>query len=255
MEKIESRDNPRIKEYGKIATSRKMREQTSLFVLEGRKLLEEAERSGIKVEQIFVTESYCRQHPEVTKKQGVFLISEPVERKISQSQSPQGVYAVCKKLDKPQNLDKIDSNGSYIALWDLQDPGNVGTVIRGADAMGLSGVIVSKNCCDLYNLKTIRAAMGSLFRVPVFVVEMEEFLHTTPLQSYAAVVDADAIPVTGVDFSGAVAVIGNEGRGLSRQQAACCHKRITIPMRGNAESLNAAMAATVLMWEMARAAL
>ena len=121
--------------------------------------------------------------------------------------------------------------------------------------MGLSGVILSENCCDLYSLKTLRAAMGSLFRVPVFTVEMEQFLLGTPLTSYAAVVTPDALPATQVPYRGAVAVIGNEGRGLSPEQAAACSAKITIPMRGNAESLNAAMAAAILMWEMARAAL
>ena len=157
-----------------------------------------------------------------------------------------------KKLDKPENLAKIDCNGSYVALWDLQDPGNVGTILRGADAMGLSGVILSESCCDLYNLKTIRAAMGSLFRIPVMRVDLAAFLKESGLRSYAAVVDADARPVGTADFKGAVAVIGNEGNGLSKEQAFLCSERITIPMAGNAESLNAAMAATILMWEMAR---
>ncbi|MGI5894783.1 MAG: TrmH family RNA methyltransferase [Candidatus Merdivicinus sp.] len=255
MERIESKDNARVKEYVKAASMRKFREQSGKFVLEGGKLLEEAVRSGIRVERIFVSENYWERHPETVKCGETFLISEAVETRISQSQTPQGVYALCKKLDKPENLDKIDSNGSYIALWDLQDPGNVGTIIRGADAMGLSGVFVSRGCCDLYNLKTLRAAMGSLFRMPVYEVEMKQFLAETPLRSYAAVVDADAQPVIGVDFRGAVAVIGNEGRGLSLEQADACSGKMTIPMRGNAESLNAAMAATILMWEMARAAL
>lgn len=255
MEKIESRDNAKIKEYVKIASSRKRREESGKFVLEGLKLLEEAERSGVFIERVFVTERCLAARPELAGKPGVTLISEAVEGKISQSAAPQGVYALCKKLDKPENLGKIDSNGSYIALWDLQDPGNVGTIIRCADAMGLSGVILSENCCDLYSLKTLRAAMGSLFRVPVFTVEMERFLLETPLTSYAAVVTPDALPATQVSYQGAVAVIGNEGRGLSPEQAAACSAKITIPMRGNAESLNAAMAAAILMWEMARAAI
>ncbi len=259
MERIESRENARIKEYGKLAISRKHRDQSGKFVLEGIKLLGEAVRCGLQTEQVFVTESCFSSHSEleelVAGKKNVFLISDAVESRISQSQSPQGVYAVCKKLDKPQNLDTIDSNGSYLALWDLQDPGNVGTIIRGADAMGLNGIFLSRNCCDLYNLKTIRAAMGSLFRVPVYLVDMASFLKESKLRSYAAVVTPNALPVTKVDFRGAVTVIGNEGNGLSDEQAASCTERITIPMLGNAESLNAAMAATILMWEMARAAL
>lgn len=253
MERIQSKENGRIKEYGKLASSRKYREETGCFVLEGEKLFKEALRSGVAVEQVFVTPAYRNAHLE-TDFSGLsaFEVEGAAEERLSQSKTPQGLYAVCKKLDKPENLAKIDCNGSYVALWDLQDPGNVGTILRGADAMGLSGVILSESCCDLYNLKTIRAAMGSLFRIPVMRVDLAAFLKESGLRSYAAVVDADARPVGTADFKGAVAVIGNEGNGLSKEQVSLCSERITIPMAGNAESLNAAMAATILMWEMAR---
>ena len=253
MERIQSKENGRIKEYGKLASSRKYREETGCFVLEGEKLFKEALRSGVAVEQVFVTPAYRNAHPETDfSGLSVFEVEGAAEERLSQSKTPQGLYAVCKKLDKPENLAKIDCNGSYVALWDLQDPGNVGTILRGADAMGLSGVILSESCCDLYNLKTIRAAMGSLFRIPVMRVDLSAFLKESGLRSYAAVVDADARPVGTADFKGAVAVIGNEGNGLSKEQASLCSERITIPMAGNAESLNDAMAATILMWEMAR---
>ena len=256
MEKIESRDNGRVKNYGKIASSRKYREKTGRFVIEGRKLFEEASLCGVETELVFVTQAFLAAHPEtaalLAKRDRAFLIPPGVEGKISQSQSPQGIYAVCKKLDKRENLDTIDSNGFYLALWDLQDPGNVGTVIRCADAMGISGVVLSRGCCDLYSLKTLRAAMGSIFRVPIWVTDMEAFLETTALKSYAAVVDPGAQKATETDFRGSVTVIGNEGNGLSEAQRSCCQCPITSPMRGNAESLNAAMAASILIWEMAR---
>lgn len=255
MESIQSKDNSRVKEYAKLASSRKYREETGRFVLEGEKLFGEALRSGVEVERVFVTAEFRAAHPELEgtlEGLSAFEVGGAAEGRMSLSQSPQGLYAVCKKLDKPENLAKIDCNGSYIALWDLQDPGNVGTILRGADAMGLSGVILSENCCDLYNLKTIRAAMGSLFRVPVWCADLAAFLKGCGLRSYAAVVDPGVLPVGKADFRGAVAVIGNEGNGLSPEQAAACSERMTIPMAGNAESLNAAMAATILMWEMAR---
>ncbi len=253
MERIESKDNIRVKEYAKLALSRKFRDETGRFVLEGEKLFQEALRSGVEVERVFVTGKFREAHPDLEQdfvRMAAFEIAGGAAERLAQSKTPQGLYAVCKKLDKPENLDKIDCNGRYIGLWDLQDPGNVGTILRGADAMGLSGVVVSENCCDLYNLKTIRAAMGSLFRIPVLRVNMERFLKESGLRSYAAVVDSDAPPVGTADFKGVVVVIGNEGNGLTKAQAAACSGRITIPMRGNAESLNAAMAATILMWEM-----
>ena len=258
METIFSKDNGRIREYGKLSSDRKYRRQQGRFVLEGAKLLEEAVRCGLPVEEAFVTQRAFSAFPTLfTGLQAlgtpVFLLSGDAEKKLSQSVSPQGVYAVCKKLDKPVNLATINNNSRYIALWDLQDPGNVGTIIRTADAMGIDGVILSENCCDLYNLKTVRAAMGSLFRMPVAVTDMASFLRGIKgkVDSYAAVLDPDAAPFSG--FSrGAVVVIGNEGNGLTASQAACCDYQTTIPMAGRAESMNAAMAATIFLWEMAK---
>ena len=183
----------------------------------------------------------------------MYQISEAVEKKIASSLTPQGIYAICKKLDKPLKLDKIENNGCFVALWNLQDPGNVGTIFRVADAMGLSGVILSENCCDVYNMKTIRSAMGSLFRMPFLITGMSEFLAERKLTSYAAVVDSDAEKLSDIKFeNNSVVVIGNEGNGLSSEQVQSCDRRITIPMKGSAESLNAAMAATILIWEMAK---
>ena len=258
MEKVFSKDNSRVKEYGKLASDRKYRQQKNAFVLEGYKLLEEALRCGILPEEVFVTERFlATKEAVVTKLESlsvpVLLLSGDAEKKLSQSVSPQGVYAVCRKIDRPIDLDAIDKNSRLIALWDLQDPGNVGTIIRTADAMGIDGVLLSESCCDLYNLKTIRAAMGSLFRIPVSVVEMSSFLQSIKgkVTSYAAVLDEKAEVFSGFS-EGAVVVIGNEGNGLSESQADHCDKKTMIPMTGNTESMNAAMAATVFLWEMAK---
>ncbi len=258
MEKITARDNEKIKRYKKLASQKKARDEQGLFVIEGVKLFEEAVRSNVEVERAFLSERFLPRWENLKKPNDmppVYLISEEVERKIAVSLSPQGIYAVCKKLDKPLNLGKIDNNGKFIALWDLQDPGNVGTIFRAADAMGISGIVISENCCDLYNLKTIRSAMGSLFRVPFVVTDMKTFLreYGEVLHPYAAVVDKNALPLLKVDFaSGGLVVIGNEGNGLSPDQVSCCRDRLTIPMPGSAESLNAAMAATIIIWEMAK---
>ena len=258
MEKITAKDNEKIKRYAKLLSQKKERDEQGRFVIEGSKLFEEAVRSGVQVEQVFLSQSFLPRWERLQKPSVMppaFLISEAVEHKIAGFPAPQGLYAVCKKLDKPLNLGKIDNNSKFIALWNLQDPGNVGTIFRAADAMGISGIILSENCCDMYNLKTIRSAMGSLFRMPFLVVDMEAFLreHQDALHSYAAVVDRDALLLTDVDFSGGcIVVIGNEGNGLLPEQANCCEGRLTIPMPGSAESLNAAMAATIIIWEMAK---
>ncbi|MBR6790611.1 MAG: RNA methyltransferase [Oscillospiraceae bacterium] len=256
MEKITSKDNPKVREYAKLGSLRKYRQEKNAFVIEGGKLLEEALRSGIEVLSVYVTDrwlegEWARLIDGLEEK--TTWISDAVEQKIRQSQTPQGVYAVCRMLDNPVNPDKMEMNGTLLGLWNLQDPGNVGTMIRAADAMGVDGVVLSRDCCDLYNLKTLRAAMGSLFRMPVLVTDMAGFLekYRGEVTGFAAVVTGGE-DLTEVDFPGkSMIVIGNEGNGLSPEQAEACDRKVTIPMRGNAESLNAAMAATILLWEMA----
>lgn len=258
MEEIVSKDNSRIRAYHKLASSKKERQQQGAFVIEGDKLLGEALRCGLNIRWVFVTREWLDASGQALLGQlgstPVFLVEGAARQRLSQFPSPQGVWAVCSMLDNPVNPDKMNSNGALLGLWDLQDPGNVGTMIRTADAMGLDGVVLSRECCDLYNMKTLRAAMGSLFRMPVLVTDMEAFLDRWrgQITSYAAVV-GEATPLTGVTFPGrSIVLIGNEGNGLSAHQAACCDSRITIPMTGRAESLNAAMAATILMWELSK---
>lgn len=252
MEKITSKENSRIKAYAKLAASRKERQRQGAFVLEGEKLLAEALRCGAEIQSVFVGERWLARSGESLPSailENCILVSEGVEQRLAQSQTPQGVYAVCSMLDNPVNLAKMEEGGCLLGLWDLQDPGNVGTMIRTADAMGMDGVVLSRECCDLYSLKTLRAAMGSTFRMPLLVTDMAEFLGESGFVSFAAVV-GEAEPLGKLQFpKKSIIVIGNEGNGLSPEQVSCCSRRVTIPMKGRAESLNAAMAAAILMWE------
>lgn len=257
METIASKDNPRIREYAKLSSQKKARVTSGQFVLEGVKLLEEAVRCQVEVESVFITQQCLDSGKKQLAalaglKDRTYLVSGAAEQRLSQSQSPQGVYAVCKL---PQNAPVFHEKGRFLGLWDIQDPGNVGTMIRTADALGFDGVILSHGCCDLYNLKTIRAAMGSLFRMPLLQTDMASFLdeHRGQLHSFASVVDKTAPKLTDIHFpDSSIILIGNEGNGLSKEQVALCDERLTIPMQGNAESFNAAMAATILMWELAK---
>jgi TrmH family RNA methyltransferase len=145
-------------------------------------------------------------------------------------------------------------NGRYVVLFGLQDPGNVGMVIRTADALGMDGIILSGSC-DLYSPKVIRSTMGSVFRTDIMIENDAEklfaMLEENSVQTSAAVIDSDAVPVTECVFTGKQAVfIGNEGNGLPRETAERCSRRIIIPMNGSINSLNAAMAAGILMWEL-----
>lgn len=261
MNQITSRDNKGIKEYIKLARSRAFREETGWFALETVKLVQEALDSGVEFVKLYVTPSLLETHPDLVEQAQSAggqcnVISSQLEEKMSQTGNSRGCFAVCKRLDKLHHIDKIGKKGRLLFLNGLQDNGNVGTILRTADALGADGVILSKDCCDLYALKTLRAAMGSAFRVPVYRSQhpQEDLLALgKDFVTCAAVVDRDACPVTEMQFGqSTILVIGNEGNGLPEQLVSCCRVRITIPMAGKAESLNAAMAAGILTWEMLR---
>ena len=184
------------------------------------------------------------------------MITEEISRRLGDTQSPQGIFCICEVLDKRPGDDTIEKNGSYIALENIQDPSNLGAVARTAEALGLSGLIVSGGC-DLYSPKAQRAAMGSLLRVPVLRMDsMEAALHACRAQGmrlFASTPRVDALSVAEAGLGPrTVCVVGNEGAGVTRETMALCDALVTIPMRGRAESLNASAAAAILMWEMMR---
>lgn len=261
MDTITSRNNPKIKYYSKLTADSSFRKSEGLFTLEGQRLCCDASQSGICVTDAFVTENAMKKYASsldllIEKSDRFFIINDEVSARISDTKNSQGVFCICKTLDKQHNIDKINYNGIYIALENLQTPSNLGAAARTAEALGLDGMIVSGGC-DIYNPKAQRAAMGSLLRLDVIETDsLPEFLSQCSahsMKTYAAVPDSSAPSVTEIDVSsGAVCVVGNEGNGLSDEVINACSHRITIPMRGRAESLNAASAAAVIMWEMVR---
>ncbi len=184
-----------------------------------------------------------------------YEITEEISKKLADTQSPQGVYALAKRLDKSCKSVKIDNGGKFIVLNRLQDPGNVGTVLRCSDAVGVSGVFLC-GCCDLYNPKLVRSTMGSLFRLSVEIGDYSEVirdLHAHGVTTCAAVVDKAAKSLRDFDFpQNSAVVIGNEGSGLSDEEAGLCDEKITIKMNGTIESLNAASAASIFLWELTK---
>lgn len=259
MEHITSKTNPLVKRYIRLRDQKKARMAENCFVVETEKLVKEAESAGVVIESLLFTEHAYEKHaafidhlllnPAV---HGIG-ISEEIEEKLTQTANARGLFAICKMLDKPSLLNTMKTGGRFLYLSQLQDSGNVGTIIRTALALGLSGVMVSPDCCDLYSMKVLRAAMGSLFRLPVYQqVGLQELAGLNAyFMTYAAVVEADAKAVTSFSFAeDSIVVIGNEGNGLSDEVAALCKERITISMKGAAESLNAGMAAGILMWEL-----
>ncbi len=256
MREITSKDNSLIKYIAKLQTSAKLRREDGKFVCEGLRVSLEALNGGVDVEALLLTEdahdkSKESLKPLIESAKEVYLISSKLMAMLSQTQTPQGVLCLLKTLDNNIVFDTI--NSKYIFLENIQDPNNMGTILRTADALGVSGVIMTEDCCDVYSPKVCRGAMGALYRVPFMRVKsasgfIETFNKTGT--SYAAVVrEGESLGTFSFDNNSLV-VIGNEGNGLRADTAALCKKKITIPMQGVAESLNAAIATGIIVWEM-----
>ena len=259
---ITSRDNRLIKEYRRLSDDARFRRENGLFVMEGARLCADAVQTGIAVRTVFVTERALAQYPEQTAAvtaaaEAVYTVPESLARHLAVTTSPQGVFCVAVRPAPIGAVDGLSPDGRYAALEAVQDPGNLGTMIRTAEAFGLDGLLLSDGCCDPYSPKVLRAAMGGVFRLPLYAAG--ELPQTLPLLAQrgfttaACVVDADAEAVQTAGLGcGMLAVNGNEGNGLRAETVAACTRRVTIPMDGRAESLNASMAAGIVFWEMVR---
>lgn len=260
-EKITSKTNDRIKYAVRLKEKDSFRRSEGLFIIEGARLCHDAAVSGVEIAELYATAEAIEKYstyitPVAEKAQRSFEVSVEVAQKLADTKTTQGVFCVCKMLDKKANIGKIKYNGKYIALESVSNPSNFGAVVRTAEAVGLDGVIVSGGC-DMYNPKSLRASMGSLFRLNVAEVdELPSFLKALAgngMSVYAGVPDSNAEKITQVDMSGGVvSVIGNEGNGITDETLDAATKLVTIPMKGRAESLNAAAAASIMIWEMMR---
>lgn len=250
---ISSKDNPLIKLICSLQSSAKARKEQRLFVLEGFRICVDAMDNGIKFDKLIVSKTAFEKYYEhiggfskISRKN--YIVPDSLFNKIGDTDSPQGIIALGVI---PDNIAEIDKNGKYIALENLQDPSNLGAVSRTAEALGISGIILSGGC-DPYSPKSLRASMGTLLRMPIFLTaDLTQFIKENGLRSYGCVVDSTAEIITNISFKeGSVLIIGNEANGLSDHTKSNVDKLITIPMNGKAESLNAAVAAAISMWEM-----
>ena len=257
---ITSKDNDIIKCVSKLMSSASYRRETESFVAEGARLCMDGVLSGAEVKDFLYTkngmEKYSKEFEKifsVSKKN--YEISEQLFKRISDTNSPQGILCVFKILDKKILSYTIDKKGRYAALENIQDPSNMGTILRTAEAFGVNGVIVSKDCCDIYSPKVVRGSMGAVFRINVtvagdFTGYIDE-LTKSGINTYAST-PRNAEDIRNVDFTeGGVMLIGNEGNGLKEDTINVCSKRVRINMKGRAESLNAAAAAAVLLYSLA----
>lgn len=254
MERISSVQNPKVKQWTKLH-NRKEREKTGLFLVEGPHLVEEALGCG-RVETLILEEekdvpSWLDSIPNPVQQ---ILVSSSVMKKIGETETPQGIVAVVRMEKEPL----IPSEGFlYLLLDRVQDPGNLGTLIRTADAAGFDGVVIGKGSADPYNGKSLRSSMGSLFHLPVFQIDAIKYLQDLrrnfPEVKIIGTSLQESRPYDGVSYEGStVVVIGNEGSGVSPEVLKLADQNVIIPIYGKAESLNAAIAGSIIMYEAAR---
>lgn len=251
MEQITSRKNPLITHIRKLITDRAYRRECGEFVGDGVKLLAEAARWNAPLSCVVHTAGTAL--PTLPEGVRVVQVPEDVMASISPMKAPQGALFLCGMpgQDVPEKL----SGQRYMVLDGLQDPGNVGTIWRTVDALGADGLILTGECADPWNHKTVRATMGACFRLPVYEVKRQDLpalLERSDLPLYATALREDTLDLREADLRRCAVAIGSEGRGVSEEVLAMSRKTLKIPMRERCESLNAAAAATVVLWEMAR---
>ena len=246
MERITSLKNPKVQGW-KALKERKGRRESGCFLVEGFKMVEEALASSFTVEAVLAQEECLAAlpaHPDCP----VYLLPAGVLAAVCDTKTPQGVAAVVRMAQRPAQ------GGRLIALDGVQAPGNVGTLLRTADAAGLDGAILSEQCADVFGPKTLRATLGSVFRVPVSVTDdLPGCLRALRQEGYSVLSSQlDGEPFYRRDGVGErfCLVIGSEGNGVSDAVKAEATHRLKLPMRGGAESLNAAVAAGIMMYDL-----
>lgn len=261
MEQITSVKNNKVKTWASLK-QKKFREQTGLYLAEGLRLVEEAVASGAPVAEILIAGDIESGkfdniiNGAVSLGVKMYEVNEMIIEHVADTKTPQGVVAVLRKTEgDPEAFTANKENPLYLVLEGIQDPGNLGTMIRTADAIGATGVFLGKSCVDLHNPKVVRATMGSLFHLPIFTVDLGTMIPMLKGKGVTVVgtsLDTEQA-VYQADLTGAAAlVIGSEAHGLDPAIAGLVSTSVKLPMPGKAESLNAAIAASVILYEALR---
>ena len=258
MQVISSKDNELIKHIKKLK-DKKHRDESNEYIIEGVKLIEEAVKENARIKKIIVCEDTTRTYEipthimyEIAKYECVY-VTDKIFASITQVTNPQGIMAIIEKSDTDAQIDYTQD--IIVALDDVQDPGNLGTILRTVDSIGLNQIIVSKGTADAFNSKVVRSTMGAIFRVKIIEVEnlpqaIKEMrrhhfkLMVTSLQTDNSIYD--------IQFNKKIIVIGNESNGVSKEIQEMADEKAKIPMLGKTESLNASVAAGVVMYEYVR---
>ncbi len=245
MERITSRKNPFLQQVRRLLSSKKEREQTGLFVSDGTKLLQEAVRWWPGLDTVILSDGVDAQVPEQVR---LIRVPEDVMESISPMQSPQGALFLCRLPEKTAFTPKP----GMLLLDGIQDPGNLGTILRTADALNVP-VALLEGCADPYSHKVVRASMGAVFRMEIQQTTWQEAQRLC--QEQGILVGVTALSDKAIDLRNApvdtmAVVIGSEGQGVRKEILESAGRELIIPMNPRCESLNAAIAAAIVMWQM-----
>lgn len=252
MKRIESLSNSLVKYWKKLATTRKERDQSGDFLVEGFHLVEEA-LQGTDVLNLIVREGV--EIPATWNVDNIYMVevTAAIAAELAETERTQGIFAHCKQPD----FEVKSSWKKFLLIDAVQDPGNVGTMIRTADAAGMDAVILGKGSADPFNPKTIRSTQGSIFHLPVLrgeLVDWVEQLQERDIPIYGTALDATSVVYNQVQKTPSFAVImGNEGSGISKELLTKTTKNVIIPIMGGAESLNVAVATGIVLYHFATA--
>lgn len=253
---ITSNNNNRLKQISLLQKKSKARKETGLFIEEGIRMFREIPKE--RLEEVYVSESFANKKEWMEQVEGnPIVVEDKIFQTLTDTITPQGILAIVKQENySVEEILQMKENPVFLLLENIQDPGNLGTMMRTAEAAGVTGVLLSKGSVDMYNPKVVRATMGAIFRLPFAYVEdfpsLVKDLQEKNINVYAASLEG-AVSYDVPDYSKPTAlIIGNEGNGISKETLEVSKNHIKIPMEGQAESLNAAICAAVYMYEIYR---
>ncbi len=249
MIKIESYSNTIFKETKKLLSS-SGRKKAKAFIIEGERLVFDALKNGARIKYILISEDSIESFGNISDKAETYILADKLFSELKTTVNSQGIMAVA--YHQREQTESIDySKGTYLYLDNVTDPGNMGTIIRTADAFGIAGIILSKGCVDVYNPKVLRSTMAGIFNIKLYFDE-ENLLKTFKQEGFEIIgtfLDGKSLSKENIFSSKNVIVMGNEANGITKDIEQLCTKRVTIPMTGGAESLNVAVACGIMLYE------
>lgn len=253
---ITSNANPIIKNIQVLQSKKNERKKQGLYIMEGIRSINEIP-SEYEIDTLVMSDSFDESLLKVQPTRNKLTVPSDLFKVISDTKTPQGILALIKIKNTSLETLEVKSGGFYLMLENLQDPGNLGTIIRSAYGFGVDAIFLTKGCVDIYSPKTVRSTMGASMHVPVIMEESlasyMSWAKANGLNIFTTALDKSAKEVSKADFTkGMMLVIGNEGNGVSEEAIALADQNVYIPMPGGLESLNASIAASICMYEVMR---